>query len=468
MFDPALYTARRSALIAALQNRQPGALVLILGNEDAPMNFRANSYAFRQDGSFRYFFGLNEPGLAGLIDLCAGEATLFGDDVGVDAAVWLGAQPPFAAQAERAGVTRTAPRAALAGVLAQARAAGRPVLFLPPYRADTQLTLATLLDRPVATVAAAASVDLIQAVVALREIKSDAEIAEMEEVLAVTQAMHHAAMAATRPGVTEHAVVGLFEGIARGADLRLAYQSIFSGRGEVLHNLRYDRTLAAGELVVNDSGAAGAGGYASDITRTLPVSGRFDPMQRRLYDAVLRAQQEAIAACRPGVPYAAIHRGAALVLATELAELGLFRGDPAQVVDSGAYAIAFPCGLGHQIGLDVHDMEGLGEDHVGYTDTVRRSPLFGLRSLRLGKPLRAGMTVTVEPGLYFIPELIDLWRSEGRHAALVDYDRFDSFRTFGGIRIEDDVLVTEAGGRVLGPPIARTADEVEARMGTAA
>jgi len=468
MFDSSIYTDRRTRLVAALQNRHPGALVLILGNEDAPMNFRANSYAFRQDGSFRYFFGLNEPGLAALIDVCAGEATLFGDDVSVDAAVWLGSQPPFAQQAEAVGVTRTAPRAALAEQVAAARAAGRPVLFLPPYRADTVLTLADCLGLAPGAVAGAASPDLVAAVVALREIKSDGEVAEMESALAVTQAMHHAAMAATRPGVREHAVVGLFEGIARGADLRLAYQSIFSGRGEVLHNLRYDRTLAAGELVVNDSGAAGAGGYASDITRTLPVSGRFDPLQRRLYDAVLRSQQEAIAACRPGVRYRDIHIGAARVLVEELAGIGLFRGDPDEVVASGAYAIAFPCGLGHQIGLDVHDMEGLGEDRVGYDDAVRRSPLFGMRSLRLGKALKAGMTVTVEPGLYFIPELMDQWRAEGRHAALIDYDRFDAFRHFGGIRIEDDVLVTDAGGRVLGPPIARTADEVEARMGRAA
>jgi Xaa-Pro aminopeptidase/Xaa-Pro dipeptidase len=247
--------------------------------------------------------------------------------------------------------------------------------------------------------------------------------------------------------------------------MQLAYQTIFSGRGEVLHNLRYDRTLAAGELVVNDSGARSQSGYASDITRTLPVSGRFDPLQRTLYDAVLKAQRHAIAAIRPGQAFFDIHCEASGILVEALCELGLFRGDPAEIVSSGAYALCFQCGLGHQIGLDVHDMEALGEDQVGYDAEHIRSRLFGLRSLRLGKRLKAGMTVTVEPGLYFIPQLIDQWRAEGRHAGLIDYDRFDQFRSFGGIRIEDDILVTEDGGRILGPAIATTADEVEARMG---
>jgi Xaa-Pro aminopeptidase/Xaa-Pro dipeptidase len=460
MFDPAMYRARRRALAAAL----PGALILLPGHEDAPINFRANAYPFRQDGSFRYFFGLDRPGLAGLIDADSGEALLFGDDAGIDAAIWTGAQPALAEQAGQVGVALTGTRRMLADRLAEARRQGRPVLYTPPYRAEAVATLSALLDRPASDIPATVSADLIAEIVALREIKAPEEIVEMEAALAVTCEMHHAAMAATRPGVREHEVVGRIEGIARGADLHLAYQSIFSGRGEVLHNLRYDRTLAAGELVVNDSAAASAGGYASDITRTIPVSGRFDPLQRRLYDAVLRAQQQAIAGCRPGMCFLDLHLAAARVLVEELADLGLFRGDPAEVVASGAYALVFPCGLGHAIGLDVHDMEALGEDRVGYDAETARSGLFGLSSLRLGKRLKAGMTVTVEPGLYFIPLLIDRWRAEGRHAQWIDYDRFDAFRSFGGIRIEDDVLVTVQGGRILGPPIARTAEEVEARI----
>lgn len=462
MFDSAIHDLRRRALAAAM----PGGVLLFAGNDDAPTNFRANNYPFVQDGCFRYFFGINRPGLIGLIDVDAGESWLFGEESTIDATIWLGAQPSLAEQAEAVGVRHVGSPADLGARLALAKSQGRAIQHPPAYRADTLLKLAALLGDPTDTVAQHRAPALTAAIIALREIKAPEEIAEMEAALAVTRAMHHAAMAATRPGVPEHAVAGLIEGIARGADLHLAYQTIFSGRGEILHNLRYDRVLGDGELVVNDSAAVSQRGYASDITRTLPVSGRFDPLQRRLYEAVLRAQQEAIAETRPGVSYLELHLGAARVLAEELIGLGLFRGDPTTVVESGAYALCFQCGLGHQIGLDVHDMEALGEDNVGYDAEISRSTLFGLKNLRLGKRLRPGMVVTMEPGLYFIPQLIDLWRAERRHAELIDYDRFDAFRGFGGIRIEDDVLVTETGARILGEPIARSVDEVEALMGT--
>jgi Xaa-Pro aminopeptidase/Xaa-Pro dipeptidase len=460
MFDPTVYRARRQKLRAAL----PGALILILGNDEVPMDFRANVYPFRQDGCFRYFFGIDRPGLAGLIDAETGEDWIYGDDPGIDATIWLGPAPSIAAAAEAVGISRTGTRGTLAERLSQLRVAGRDILYPPPYRAETQLTLGALLECKAIEAKAAVHADLIDAVIALREIKAPEEIAEMESALAVTRAMHHAAMAAIRPGVREHEIVGQTEGIGRAADLRLAYQTIFSGRGEVLHNLRYDRTLAAGELVVHDGAVASAGGYASDITRTIPVSGRFDATQRGLYEAVLRAQLRAIDACRPGVRFLDVHLDAARLLVEALCEIGLFRGEPADIVASGAYALCFQCGIGHQIGLDVHDMEALGEDRVGYDSETRRSTLFGLRSLRLGKRLKAGMTVTIEPGLYFIPQLIAMWRGEGRHAALIDYDRFEDFIGFGGIRIEDDIVVTSDGGRVLGPPIVKTPDEIEALM----
>jgi Xaa-Pro aminopeptidase/Xaa-Pro dipeptidase len=461
MFDTALYRDRRRALKAAL----PGALILFLGHDEAAMDFRANVYPFRQDSCFRYFFGLDRPGLAGLIDADSGEDWLFGDDPGIDATIWLGETESLAAGAERVAVRHTASRAALPDRVARARAAGRPILYPPPYRAETRAELDRLLGTE-----PAADPDgrLAAAIVALRQIKHPDEIAEMEAGLAITREMHHAAMALTRPGAREQAIVGRLEGMIREAGLRYAYQPIFSGRGEILHNLRYDRTLGAGELVVHDAGVWSAGGYATDITRTLPVAGRFDPLQARLYDAVLRAQMQAIEACRPGVPFLDVHLGAARVLAEALCELGLFRGAPDRIVSSGAYALAFPCGVGHQIGLDVHDMEALGEDAVGYDAAIGRSGLFGLKSLRLGKALAPGMTVTIEPGLYFIPQLIALWRAEGRHAGLIDYDRFEALAGFGGIRIEDDILVTPEGSRVLGPPIAKARADIEGLMDGAA
>lgn len=460
MFDTSIYGARRDALMAAL----PGVLILIPGNDDSPIEYRANAYPFRQDGSFRYFFGIDRPGWTGLIDADSGETWLFADDAGIDDIIWLGPLPTIGEQAAAAGIERTGSRPDLERMVRMALSAGRRVHYPPPYRGETILFLSELLARPVGEVRGGASIDLIAAIIRLRELKGPEEIAEITAALAVTRAMHHRAMTAMRPGLREHDIVGQIEGIARSANLRQAYQPVFTARGEVLHNLRYDNVLQSGDLVVHDSGAVSAEGYASDITRTLPVSGRFSPVQRRLYDTVLDAQQTAIAMCRPGVRYLDVHLAASRVLVESLTDLGLFRGDPAKVVESGAYALCFQCGLGHQIGLDVHDMEALGEDHVGYDGETRRRQEFGLRSLRLAKPLKAGMTITVEPGLYFIPAQIDRWRIEGRHADLIDYDRFDTFRHFGGIRIEDDVHITGIGAVILGDPIARNGDEVESMV----
>ena len=460
MFSADIYLQRRARLQAAGLS----GLLLFPGNVDAPMNYRDNIYPFVQDSSFRYFFGLNEPGLAGVIDADSGEVMLFGHEPEVADVVWTGPQPSLAERAASAGITVSRPYAELAAVVRAARDAGRTVHYLAPYRGETQIELGRLLALPPDELGAGVSVALTRAVVSLREIKGAEEIAEMEAALAVTHAMHLAAMRAARPGVAERAVVGEMEGIVRRHDWQLAYPSIFSRRGEVLHNHYHDQLLAAGDLVVNDSGAASASGYASDITRTLPVGGWFTPRQRELYDTVLAMQLAALDAVRPGVKYLDVHKRAARVMVERMTALGFFHGDADAIVESGAYAIAFPHGLGHQIGMDVHDMEGLGEDLVGYGGEVERSALFGLGYLRLGKPLKAGMVITVEPGIYFIPALIDAWQAEGRHAGLIDYARFNDYRDFGGIRIEDDVLVTEQGCRVLGTPIPKTADEVEAAM----
>jgi Xaa-Pro aminopeptidase/Xaa-Pro dipeptidase len=309
-----------------------------------------------------------------------------------------------------------------------------------------------------------ASVPLIRAIVAQREIKAPEEIAEMEAALLVTADMHAIATRLARPGEIEHLVSGAVEGVARAADLNLAYPVILSARGEVLHNDRHDKRLEAGDLIVHDSGAASRLGYASDITRTLPMGGRFGARQRACYDLVLKAQLAAIDACRPGIPYLSVHKLAARVLVEGMIVEGVFRGDPDEIVESGAYALCFQTGVGHQIGLDVHDMEALGEDYVGYDGTVKRSELFCLRNLRMAKTLHPGMVVTVEPGLYFTPALIDRWESEDRHRGLIDYARVRDFLPVHGIRIEDDVLITASGHRVLGPGIPKAAGEMEAAL----
>ncbi|QNM97554.1 aminopeptidase P family protein [Chitinimonas koreensis] len=458
MFSPDTYRARR----AELAQKVGSGLILLIGNVDSPFNYTDNIYPFRQDSSFLYFFGLDLPGLAALIDADSGEAVLFGDDGGLDSIVWTGPLPTLAEQAAEVAVARTEGLAALAGAIAAARGQGRSVHYLPPYRGEQRIQLAALLDQPVAAIDAGASDALARAVIELRAVKSAAEIAEMENALEIAYRMHLLALRSARPGVREQEIVGLMQGLAASQGRALAYNIIFSRDGHILHNHGHGHVLKSGDLVVNDAGAESPLHYASDITRTIPVGGRFNERQKVVYQAVLDAQLAAIAAMKPGVPYREVHDLAARVLVEGLAPLGLFRGDAAEVVASGAYALVFPHGLGHLIGLDVHDLEGLGEDRVGYGEGVTRSADFGRRSLRLGRPLREGWVVTVEPGAYFIPALIERWEAEGRHAGQIDYAVARQFADFGGIRIEDDVLVTADGARVLGKPIPKTIAEVEA------
>jgi Xaa-Pro aminopeptidase len=458
MFEPTLYRQRRHELM----QRLGGGLVLLLGHVDSPMNYRDNAYPFRQDSSVLYYAGLSEPGIAVLLDLDAGSTTLFADDADVDHEVWTGPLPRAAERAARAGIEQQAPRATLADRLAAAREQGRRVHWLPAYRGETRLELAALLSLSPAELDAQVSRPLVQAVIAQRAVKAPEEVAEMEAALAVTHDMHLLAMRLSRPGVVEQEVVGAMEGLALARGCRMAYPPIFSSRGEILHNHDHSVRLQGGEMIVNDSGAESLRGYASDITRTIPVGGRFKGLQADLYDLVLSAQAQAIAAVRPGTPYRDIHNLACRVMVQGLIDLGFMRGNADDAVQAGAHAIFFPCGTGHMIGLDVHDMEGLGEDLVGYGDGFERDLRFGYKSLRLARPLQAGWVVTIEPGVYINPLLTSRWRAEGRHTNFIDYAMFERHAGLGGIRIEDDVLVMPEGRRVLGPAIPKERAEVEA------
>ena len=462
MFPAETYAARRDALLARLRGAGAQGLVLLPGHVDSPMNYRDNAYDFRQDSSFLYFCGLHQPELALLLDIDDGQATLFGDDIGIDHLVWTGPLPSVAERAALSGVPATGTRARQGETLANARAQGRAVHFLPPYRGETRLALSAWLGLADAQLDAAASRPLTLAAIALRSVKSTAEVAEIENALHVTRDLHHLAMRLARPGVVEQEIVGAMEGLALQHGRRLAYPSIFTSRGEILHNHDHSVKLKGGELIVNDTGANSALGYASDITRTIPAGGRFEGLQAELYDLVLDAQARAIAAVAPGVPYRDVHELACRTMVEGMKALGFMRGDPAEAVQAGAHAIFFQCGTGHMMGLDVHDMEGLGENDVGYGEGFARSSLFGHKSLRLARPLQPGFVVTVEPGVYINRWLTERWRAEGRHAAFIDYAMFDKHADFGGIRIEDDILVTPAGRRELGPPIARSRADVEA------
>ena len=460
-FNTQTYQNRRNAL----KSHMTDGLILLLGNVDVPMNYRSNTYHFRQDSSFLYFLGIDQQGLAAVIDIDSGTETLFGDDVTLDDIIWMGPQPLLKEKAEAVGVANTAPASKLVDTIKTAMAAGRQVHFLPPYRAENKLRLEQLLGIHPGDQAGKASVELIKAVVAIRSIKEEQEVAEIEKAIDTAWLMHTTAMKMAQPGVHEYEIAGAVEGIALAAGGTLSFPLILSKRGETLHNHYHGNRLEAGDLLLVDGGCELASHYATDHTRTTPVGGRFSQKQREIYQIVLDAEVKAIEAIRPGVPFKAIHLLAAEMVAQGLKELGLMKGDIPSAVVQGAHALFFPHGLGHMMGLDVHDMEDLGENYVGYDDEIKRSDLFGTGYLRLGRRLQTGFVLTVEPGIYFIPALIEKWAGEGKFAEFINYDKVREYIGFGGIRIEDDVLVTPDGFRLLGKPIPKTINEIEQYVG---
>lgn len=460
MFPKAAYVNRRKALMDTLGS----GVIFFPGNLESPANFAGNPYPFRQDSSFLYFLGVDAPGLNAVIDIDAGTVTVFGDDPGEGAAIWSGPAPSLAERCLDVGAA-AAGAAELEGVLQEDCNGQRPVHYLPPYRPEHRLLLGRLFEGAAGLPNWGASEGLIRAVVDLRSRKSPAEIDEIEDALIVTAQMHLAAMEGARPGVYERDIAAAMSAIAHAAGMRPAYAPIFSVRGEILHNPSYDNRMAAGDLAVNDAGAETARHYAADITRTFPVGGAFTSRQRDVYQVVLDAQKAAIGTIRPGIAFRQVHDTACLRIAVGLKELGLMHGDSEEAVAAGAHALFFPHGLGHMLGLDVHDMEALGEDYVGYGSHIRRDERFGTCHLRLARELENGFVVTVEPGIYFISELIGRWRAQNRFPEFIDYDRVEAYQGFGGIRIEDDVLVTHGGFRILGPPIPRTVEAVEALTG---
>jgi Xaa-Pro aminopeptidase len=460
MFAKKTYQQRRNKL----SRQVPSGLLLFLGNGESPMNYPANAYRFRQDSTFLYFFGLSFPGLAAVVDVDEGRQTVFGDDVDMEDIIWMGPQPSMRKRCAAVGVNDCRPLAELAGILQAAVRQGRKVHFLPPYRSENALALERLLGIGAGRAKDYASAEFAKAVIAQRALKSDEEVGEIEAAVTVSAAMYREAMAMAQPGIYEREIAGFIEGVALAAGGQLAFPAIVSRHGETLHNHFHGNRLREGDLLVVDAGAETESGYASDITRTIPVGGRFDPLQKAVYETVLAMQRSAIAMVRPGISYRSVHLKAAAVLVERLKDLGLMKGRAADAVAAGAHALFFPHGLGHMMGLDVHDMEDLGETWVGYDDTVQRSQQFGLAYLRMARKLEPGHVLTVEPGIYFIPALIDQWRAARNHGEFIRYDRVEKLRGFGGIRIEDDLLVTRAGSRVLGPPIAKSVAEVEAAV----
>jgi Xaa-Pro aminopeptidase len=457
MFKTATYIERRKLL----KNAVGSGLMIFLANEESPMNYPANTYHYRQDSSFLYFFGLASPGLAAIVDADGGTDTLYGDDIGIEDIIWMGHLPKLKDRALTVGVRNVAPRAAFDEAVRGALAAGRAVHYLPPYRHDAKIALSGLLGIPVGELKAKASAALIKASVDQRLFKSKEEVREIETAVAVSREMYLAAMNLAKPGRYEYQISGAMEGIALSYGLHLAFPPIVTVNGQTLHMHEHDNLLVKGRLLVCDCGAEAPSGYASDITRSVPVGGKFSARQKAVYEIVLAGQESAIKSIKPGVNFKDIHLQTARVMTDGLKGLGLMKGDTAEAVAAGAHALFFPHGLGHNIGLDVHDMEDYGENHVGYGEKVERSRQFGLAYLRMARELKPGYVLTVEPGLYFIPALYALWKKEKKHKDFIVYDAVEKFLDFGGARIEDDVLVTEKGRKVLGPPIPKTIADVE-------
>lgn len=458
MFDKAIYKERREILKKKLN----GGICYFPGNNESSMNYPSNTYLYRQDSSFLYYFGLDRPGLAAVIDLDSGDDILFGDDRSIDDVVWMGDEMPLAEQAAQVGIGKTMPLSDLDNILKSAVRNSRKVHFLPLYRPETKLLFENQFGIRAEAVNDYVSWHLVKAVIEQRSIKSPEEIKEMEYAVGISYEMNTTAMRLCKPGIYERDVAGTVEGIALAKGCGVSFPIIFSVHGETLHNHYHGNLMKDGDIAVLDSGAESLLHYASDITRTIPVSGTFTAKQKEIYNIVLSSQLKAIEAIKPGIKYKDVHLLSCKVIAEGLKELGIMKGDVDEAVKAGAHALFMPHGLGHMIGIDVHDMEGLREDLVGYDKETQRSDQFGLAFLRLGRELQQGFALTVEPGIYFIPKLIDLWKNDKKHSNFINYDKVEEYRGFGGIRIEDDVLVTENGYKVLGDkPIPKSVEDVE-------
>ena len=462
MFNKETYIRRRSELKKLVGN----GVIILFGNNEAPANYPANGYApMRQDSSFLYYFGQHRDGLVGVIDIDNDEELLIGDDIDVEDIVWMGYTPSVADLAAEVGVTKTAPMKELKALCNEALRQKRPVHFLPPYRFDTKIQIMDLLGIHPSQQKEAASLQLIKAVVKMRATKEPQEIEAIERACDVGYAMHTTAQLLIRPGITERFVGGQVDGVARSLAQGVSFATIFTQHGEIMHGNPSDAKLEEGRLALCDAGCE-LNDYCSDNTRTMPVSGKFSQRQLEIYTIVEACHDYVLEVAKPGVKYADVHFAVCRLMTERLKELGLMKGDTDEAVAAGAHAMFLPHGLGHMMGMDVHDMEGLGQIYVGFDEETRPNlEQFGTNCLRMGRRLEEGFVVTDEPGIYFIPHLIDLWRKEGHCAEFLNFDKLETYKDFGGIRIEDDLLITKDGCRFMGKQrIPYHPDELEAFM----
>ncbi|MBE9466893.1 MAG: aminopeptidase P family protein [Bacteroidetes bacterium] len=456
MFKSQTYINRRKQLKTDIKT----GLILIPGNEESPMNFADNTYNFRQDSSFLYFFALDYPGLTGVIDIDNDKDYIFGNDLTIDDIVWMGTQASLKERSEKAGIENARTTSQLSDFLNDAKQKGRKIHFLPQYRADNKIKFFNWLKINPNNVNDFTSPELIQSVVNQRNIKTDEEIVEIEKAVNITVDMHLAAMRMTKPGISEAEVAAVIQQVAQANQGELSFPTIASIHGETLHNHYHGNMLKKGDMLLVDAGAENKMHYAGDMSSTIPVDNKFTTRQREIYNIALDAHMAAVNALKPGVKFKDIHILACKTIAQGMKNMGFMKGDIDEAVAQGAHAMFFPCGLGHMMGLDVHDMENLGEVYVGY-DGKPKSTQFGIKSLRLARELQTGFVLTIEPGIYFIPELIDKWRAEKKFMDFLNYDKLNEYKNFGGLRNEEDYLITKDGARLLGKPLPKTIKDVE-------
>ncbi len=455
MFSKETYMARRATLKKAIGS----GLLLFLGNDECGMNYLDNTYHFRQDSTFLYFFGLPYAGLSAIIDIDNDREIIFGDELTIDAIVWMGTQPTLKEKSEAAGITEVRPFKEIETYLKSAAAKGQQIHYLPTYRAEHQIKLQQWLG--IAPGAEKPSVPFIMGVVNQRIYKSEEEIVEIEKACNVTAEMHLAAIRTVRPGLRESDVAAAVSAVAYANNYSLSFPTIATINGQTLHNHDHSHMIKPGDMLLLDAGAETEMGYAGDMSSTMPADKKFTTRQKEIYDIQVASHEAAVAALRPGVPFVDIYELSCKVIMEGLKDLGFVKGDPMEAVKAGAHAMFMPCGLGHMMGLDVHDMENLGEMYVGYNGQPK-STQFGRKSLRLGRKLEPGFVLTIEPGVYFIPELMDLWRKENKFTEFINYDKLFTYKDFSGIRNEEDYLITADGARRLGKRIPLHTDEVEA------
>ena len=459
MFAKETYIERRRVLKQTVGS----GLLLFLGNTEIGRNYLDNIYHFRQDSTFLYYFASDYAGLAAIIDIDEDKEIIFGNELTIDDIVWTGVQPTIKEKCERVGITETMPMAQLATYLKNAQAKGQTIHFLPPYRGEQQVWLQELLGIAPAAQSAAASMKFIRAVINQRNYKSAEEIEQIEEAINVSVDMHCAAMRAVRPGTTEAQIVSIVHAEAAKHNFDLSFPIIATVNGQTLHNHAYGtEPLKEGQMFLLDSGCENAMHYAGDLTTTMPVGKHFTEQQRTVCNILRTAHLAAVNALKPGIEFRDVHNIVLTEIAKGMTDLGLMKGNPEEAARAGAACMFLPHGLGHMMGLDVHDMENLGEVNVGYEEGRSKSTQFGFKSLRLAKALEPGDVFTVEPGIYFIPDLIDKWRAEKQFTDFICYDKLDAWRNFGGIRNEEDWLVFEGGARRLGKYKPMSPEEIEA------